>query len=253
VNGIAFIAFSGEPFRELVDSGPVKRHLHNRLMTRRVEDNFSIVASSGADAYFESIAIQNGTQNDIITPWLDNESLCFPEAVHNRSSGEVAVSVPAFDDTAAFLHVPHYLYFVVHPLGDRRNSFTIVKINCAFDGIGIVIGAPPIIPAVVVIIIEVYKCRTNGPTVGLGFVDKIYGVKSVEVVAPCIGKTLVVPTCFGIDGIIEHAMLISADLKDGIEHVMNGFLVGVFPARHCKTDRRIQLAKTRENFAAVVA
>ncbi|MBA7614915.1 hypothetical protein ES703_22189 [subsurface metagenome] len=179
MNGIVFLCLDGEPFLELVNSRPVKRHLHNCLMARRVEEDFPSPVFVRTDTDFENVAILNGPKDDIFSPGSDGQAFGFPEAVHYCGSGEVAVAVPALDDSVGLLDVPHDTRLAIEPFGGGWYRLAVVEIDAAFDGIGVAVGTTSFPFVVAIVDLEVAECFSCGPAVGPGFVDQIHGVEAV--------------------------------------------------------------------------
>ncbi len=102
-------------------------------MARYVEDDFPSPVFVRTNTDFENVAFLNGPKDDIFSPGPDGQALGFPEAVHNSGSGEVAIAVPALDDSVGLLNVPHNTRLAIEPLGSGRYRFAVVEIDSTFD------------------------------------------------------------------------------------------------------------------------
>ena len=168
---IAFFAFNGEPFGELIDARPIERHLHNRLMTRRIKDKLALPILLGPHGDSEHVTFLHRSEDNIFPPGPDRKALRFPQAVHNCSSGEVAVPVPSFDDAVRSLLVPHYAGLAIEPLHGGRYWFAVVEIDGAFDRIGVAVGATSFPFVVTIVLVEVAEGIYDYLAVALGFID----------------------------------------------------------------------------------
>ena len=55
MNHVASVGFDGEPFGKLINPRPIERHLHNRPMTRCVENELAFPVGFGAEADFQRV------------------------------------------------------------------------------------------------------------------------------------------------------------------------------------------------------
>ena len=139
IDDIGFGDLDGEPFRKLIDAWIVKRQVHVDLVPWLVEEEFAVPRLIGGEADEQLAALAHGTEADIRAPGFDMAALRFPQRVHQRGAGKVAVAMPAFDNPVGLLLAPHGLDFGVDPFRRRGNRFAVDQRDRSFDGIGIAI------------------------------------------------------------------------------------------------------------------
>ena len=114
-DSIFLVPINGEPLRELVDPGPVKRKVEILFVALSVEEEFSVPIFFGGKRNQDASVEFRCAPFYIFPPWFGMGAPGLPEGLHYGCPGEIAVSVPFLDEPVVLLERVHDVYLAVNP------------------------------------------------------------------------------------------------------------------------------------------